>query len=326
MKIYFLSSQPCALSFNSLYFGVTDKFERFAEISLKDKLFVEFLPQNAQPIRFFLTEDIRFSPPTGCEVYLSTNSITIYARDFLPMDSTIKIIAQERFLDNLITVFQQGVIHVSIESAKGFFISTLPPSFENCNISFHNDLFFISTQNQLAIYTKSGKCVFLEEFIDYSIEENTLNATLPLSDSLKRQAKSSYALTEEGCFQTSFLVQQNSSEKTREEISKELLPYVFFESVLLRANYQDFLSEELLPNADKIRSYLGDFEHVILTEDTKTCGLVKKKADRLFEIAYFTAEIENGKIADIHAAAFSSPKTPNTQNTPTPENNTQKNA
>ena len=70
MKIYFLSSRPCALTLNDAYFGITDGFERFAEISLKDKLFVRFSPENAQPVSFFLTENIRFDPPTGCDIYL----------------------------------------------------------------------------------------------------------------------------------------------------------------------------------------------------------------------------------------------------------------
>ena len=38
MKIYFLSSQPCALIIGGAYFGRTGDFERFAEISLQDNL------------------------------------------------------------------------------------------------------------------------------------------------------------------------------------------------------------------------------------------------------------------------------------------------
>ena len=300
MKIYFLSSQPCALCFNGLYFGVTDQFERYAEISLKDKLFVEFLPQNAQPIRFFLTEDVRFSPPVGCEVYLSSHFLVIYARDFLPIDNTLKIITQERFQDNLITIFQQGIIQVSMETEKGFFISALPPSFNACTITFQCDLFFIFNQKQLAIFTKTGKCVFLEEIIEYSIEENVLNATLPLSDSLKRYAKCSYALTEDGCFQTAFLLQQANEKTTaQEDIRNDLLAYAFFESIILQADYKEFLYEELQPNADKILSFLGKFERVLLADNANTCGLIYKKATDLFEIVYYTVEIKNGRIADI---------------------------
>ena len=59
MKIYFLSARPCALTLNDTYFGITDTFERFAEISLKDRTFVRFAPEGALPIGFFLTENIK---------------------------------------------------------------------------------------------------------------------------------------------------------------------------------------------------------------------------------------------------------------------------
>lgn len=301
MKIYFLSSQPCALRFNGVYFGVTDHFERFAEVSLSDRLFVEFSPQNANPICFFLTEDIRFSPPKGCTVYLLPNAIAIYAKEFQPIDCALKIIAQKRFTDNLVTVFQQGPIQLSLETEKGFFVETLPPSFSACDIDFHNNLFFIKAEKQLAIYTKAGKCVFLEEILEYSIEENTFNATLPLSDRLGRQAKCSYSLTDDGCYQTGFLLQQyRNQEQNDEKITDELLPYAFFESVLIGAEYNAFFSDELLKNADKIRSFLGDFKGVTLTQDSKTCGLIYQKAPDLYEITYYTVELEQGKITDVH--------------------------
>ena len=92
MKIYFLSSRPCALTLNDAYFGLTDRFERFAEISLKDNVFVRFSPENAQPIGFFLNESVRHTPPVGCEVYLLPNALAIYAHDFPPHDLTLKIV------------------------------------------------------------------------------------------------------------------------------------------------------------------------------------------------------------------------------------------
>ena len=70
MKIRFLSSVPCALTIGGEYFGITDDFERFAEISLKDNLFACFSPQNALPLGVFLNDRLFFSPPEGVEAYL----------------------------------------------------------------------------------------------------------------------------------------------------------------------------------------------------------------------------------------------------------------
>lgn len=302
MKIYFLSSRPCALMLGGVYFGMTDTFERFAEIQPKDNVFVEFIPEGALPVGFFVTEKLRFSPPEHCEVYLLRDGIAVYARDFPPSDFSLKVIAQERFLNNLITVFRQGALQISLETEKGFFVSTLPSSFEPCSLRFESRLFFVEGQNALAVFNEEGKCVLSEKIISYKIENNTLIATLPLSDSRRRVAECEWALTEEGCFQTAFKIRQESINADDSEESKlrdELLPYAFFESVLIGADFTEMLSDELKGKAEHIKSFLGNFISVTLTEDANTCGLVRKKKERLYELQYFTAEVKNGKITDI---------------------------
>ncbi len=302
MKIYFLSSRPCALTLNDAYFGISDRFERFAEISLKDNVFVRFTPENAQPIGFFLNESVRFSPPTGCEVYLLENALAIYARDFPPSDLTLKILKQKRFEKNLITLFYQGELQLSIETEKGFFVSTLPPAFENSELIFESGVFILKTPNILAVYTLSGECALMENVISCSIEAGTLYAVLPLSDSLGRVADCAWELSEQGVTRTKCTLLQSrtkSGESDPETLKAELLPFAFFESVLLGANYASFLSDDLAPQADKLKGYLGDFCSVTLTDDPSVCGLVYKKADRLFEIVHFSVTLENGKITDI---------------------------
>lgn len=297
MRIYFLSSEPCALRLNGVFFGVTDKFERFADVSLRDNLFVEFLPEGGLPLTFFLTENIRFSPPQGCEVYLLKNAIAVYACDFTPTDTTLRTIAQSRFENCLVTVFKQGSLQVSVETDETFFTSTLPPSFAACEILFHGGLILLKGQNRLAVYTKTGERVLLEEILSFSVEENVLRARLPLSDSRHRVADCAWELSESGCTRTEFTIKQ--PQVSEGETPEGLLSYAFFESVLIGANYVDFLSDELQPEAERIVSFLGDFEAVILTDNPNVCGLVKRKGERLFEAAYFTVEIEEGKIIDI---------------------------
>lgn len=302
MKIYFLSSTPCMLSLNGVFFGVTDDFERSAEVNLTDRIFVKFTPEGALPIGFFLTEETLSTPPLGCEVYLLRDGVAIYARTFTPVDFTLRPIAQQRFDNTLVSVFQQGHIQLSIQSPDGFFTSTLPPSFSVCTLSMHADLVFIEGQNHLAVYTKAGICVFLEEIVSFSVEKNELNATLPLSNCLGRLADCSWLLHENGCERTRFTLRQArtlSGETDEEKIAEELLPFAFFESVLLQANYTDLLADGLAEQADKIVDFLGDFRGVCLTNDPHTCGLIREKAPRLFEVSYFTVTVEHGKITDI---------------------------
>ena len=301
MKIYFLSARPCALTLNKLYFGITDKFERYAEVNLADGVFAEFCAAGCLPLSFFITEELPNRPPDGCEVYRLHDGIAIYAVGFIPTDLTLRPIAQERFGKNLITLFSQGALHLSLETDEGFFISTLPPSFLNCRLSFQQDLFFVEGENTLAVFTKRGKCVLMEEISSFSVQGNELIATLPLSNRLHRSAKCRWELSQEGCEQVEFTLSQPSS--ANDTPPDDLIAYAFFECILLRVDCTEFLSEDLLSEKEKLSEYLGNFSSVVLTHDPKTCGLVKKKAERLFEVDYFTVEIENGKITDIRKGA-----------------------
>ena len=302
MKIYFLSSQLCSLTLNGVYFGITDRFERFVDVDLRDRIFAQFSPQGAHPIGFFLTEALREVPPEGCEIYLVKDGIAVYARDFPPNDFTLRPIAQARDKNFIATVFSQGQLQLSLESEKGFFVSTLPPSFQTCSIYFYSELCLLEGKNTLALYTKEGKCLLLEDFLDYSVENNELSATLPLSEQLGRVAKCRWELTPDECKQTAFsLVQTRSTNggTGEDELAAELLPYAFFESVLIGAKISEFLSDELQSSADALVDFLGDFTAVIPTNEAQVCGLLRKKAERLYEVAYFKVELSNGKILDI---------------------------
>lgn len=302
MKVYFLSSRPCALTLNDAYFGLTDRFERFAEISLKDNVFVRFTPENAQPIGFFLNESVRFSPPAGCEIYLLENAIAIYAKSFPPSDLTLKILAQKRFEKSLVTLFYQGELQLSIQTEKGFFISTLPPTFEKSELLFESGLFLLKAPNMIAVYTMAGERVLMENVLSCKIEAGVLYATLPLSDSLGRVADCAWEMSEQGVTRTKCTLLQSrtkSGENDPETLRAELLPFAFFESILLGADCTSLLSDDLAPQADKLKGYLGDFCSVTLTDNPSVCGLVYKKAEQLFEIVNFSVTIENGKIKDI---------------------------
>lgn len=294
MKMYFLSCAPCELTLNGIFFGIVDNFERFADVNLSDKIFAKFTPQSALPVGLFLSDELLTNPPFFCEIYLLKDSVAVYIKEFPPLDDTLVPIVQKRFDENLVTVFRQGRIYLSLQTSEGFFLSTLPPAFSFCELSYHSGLFFIQTEKQLAVYTQNGKRVFLEEFIELQIGEGTLTATLPLSDSLNRVAECSWTLNKNGITQTKFTLRQSV-----ERAENELLVYAFFESILIGAPYRYFLDEALLSQADKLISFLGPFVGVTLTDDPYTCGLVKPKSERVFEVVYFTVTMKNNKIFDI---------------------------
>lgn len=297
MKIYFLSSRPAVLTLNGLYFGVVDGFERFADVSLSDRIFAQFIPQDGQPVGFFLTEDLRFSPPPRAEVYLLKDGIAVYVNEYPPADLTLKPITQARFDEVCVSVYQQGELQISVQSPAGFFNATLPPCFSNCTLSMHAGLLFVEGGGALAVYTQCAERLFFEKAAAYRVEENRLYATLPLSDSLKRTAECVYTLSETECTRTQFTLRQQGADETA--LCEALLPYAFFESVLLGVDFSYLLAEELRPDAARIQGFLGDFLAIVPTSDPLVCGLVKRKAERLYEVAYYSVQIKNGKITDV---------------------------
>ena len=302
MKIYFLSSTPCELTLNGVFFGVTDSFERFAEVILSDGIFAKFTPQNGLPIGVFLNEQLLSAPPLGVEVYLLKDGVALFAKDFPPSDFTLRPICQERFGDILVTLFSQGSLYLSVQMPDNFFVTPLPPSFATCKLALHDGLLFAEGDHMLAVYTKKGECVFFEKVLAYEVHEKELNATLPLFDSLGRVAECSFVLSETGCQRTSFTLKQArtlTGDVDKNMIEAELLAYAFFESVLLGADYAQFLADELLPKKEELVDFLGDFVSVTPTKDPFCCGLVRKKAERLFEVIYYTIERKNNKIIDI---------------------------
>ena len=301
MKLYFLSSTPCALLINGTYFGITDLFERTAELDLRDNLYAEFLPENAHPIRFFITEKLRETPPDGCEVYLLEDGIAIYARHFQPLEQTLRIIWQKKQENCLCTLYVQGHVYLSVQTEKNFFNAYLPPSFSSANLEMYCGLVFLHTQNELIIFTQDGKRLLQEKILSFAVEEGTLSARLPLSDRLGRYADCKWELSPTECTQTAFLLHESASAENMEKISDGLLAYAFFESVLIGANFDDFLSDELLADKDKIRAFLGDFVSVVLTEEPTRCGLVRRKAENLFSVEYFQISAKDGKIVEITA-------------------------
>lgn len=294
MKIYFLSSRPCVLRLGGAYFGRVDTFERFAQITLSDNLFVEFIPENALPITFFITEEILHASPCGCETYILRDALVLYARDFSPVDHSLRPIAQISEPNCLATLFVQGEVQLSIQTPENFFIATLPPSFCQAELSFERDLVFVKGSEMLAIFNKAGERLFLEKVVSYSVDNDILSVRIPLIESLGRVADCTYTLSSTECTRTSFRLLQ-----ARTERREELFAFAFFESVLIGAAFEEFLDDELQPKAAEIREFLGDFVFVMPTEEENCCALLYQKAERLFEAKYFTLSIKNGKIVDI---------------------------
>lgn len=312
MKIRFLSSVPCALTIGGEYFGITDDFERFAEISLKDNLFACFSPQNALPLGVFLNDRLFFSPPEGVEAYLLRDGAALYARDFPPRSSEVRITAQERFVSDLITVYFQGGLHVSLETAKGFSVAPLAHYYEHATIKKRDGLFFIEGNNALCIFNASGKKLFDGEILSYRAEKGTLHTISPFRSGAalpcfakqtdgqgaggaeagdKPLLHDEWAVTEDDCY----LIGRTA---TGGKASAHEA-YDFFERYRLGLDVTDFLAKDLADKKEELSAFLGDISYVFPCDDENECGVLRKKGERVFEADYFRAEYDNGRICDL---------------------------
>lgn len=301
MKMYFLSCQPCILTVNGTYFGVCDAFERSANVALEDRLFLQFTPENARPVAFFLTPEIRFSPPDGVCVYLLKEGIALYIPAFAPLDNALRPVRQTKTDGGVATLFFQGELHLSLQTNEGLFVTTLPPSFADCKITYTDDVFLLQTQTAVAVYSKRAERLLTENASQCQAKNGKLYLETPLCERLGRTAICVYDL-QNGCTRESYTLRQTrteSGENDTEKLREELLAYAFFESVLIGAEYAEFLSDELRERKEDVRAFLGDFLSVTRTNEANECGLVKEKQPRLFQVDYFKVRIENGKICDI---------------------------
>ena len=134
--------------------------------------------------------------------------------------------------------------------------------------------------------------------LSYELVGETLKATLPLSDRLRRTAECEWELTGDEIRQIRFSLRQEG-EREQASLRDELIPYAFLESVLIGADFSEFLSDELQEKSSFLREFLGEFLNVILTADPNELGLIRKKSERLFEVCYVKCKVENGKITDV---------------------------
>lgn len=291
MKFYFLSSLPCALCINGAYFGKTDTFARHADVCAKDEVFVEFRPENALPISFFITENLPFSPPEKCDVYLLPDGIAIYANDFTPCDFTLQVLAQSHVHGGQATVFRQGGVQVCFEREKDTFIKALPPAFLPKTISAVGDCILLTSEEKLCALDLTGEILLFERYLSYEIDGDVLHAVLPLNDLLRREAKCVWRFSTGIRCEQFTLSQPDTADKT------PLVAYAFFESVLLGEDYTQYLCDNLQEKAAQVKEFLGDFLSVLPMGDD--CGLVYQKAERLYEIKIFRVQLQDGRISEI---------------------------
>lgn len=304
MRIYFLSCLPAALKLNGLYLGTIDGFERHIELDPADGVLAEIVPSdNAQPLNFFLNEKFFREPPPFADVYLTDGDAIVYIREYAVKEVTLSVIYQTRFNGNLVTVFSQGGIYLSVEGAE-YSLTPLPRAFSSVRAEQETiagrGVLALYGGNILAVISENGKTVFLNPAEKAEFGANlTVTAGFETCTAAKAECVFSYdgeSLT---------LVSSRTVETRPPE--KNIVHFAFFESVLTCGDYAKYLDDELKPKAGDLKSYLGEFvsvtvppEKFYLTRgEILAAGLVYPKSKNLYEVKYFAVQLNGDKISNI---------------------------
>lgn len=306
MRVYFLSYKTAILKLNGLYVGGIDLFERHIEIDLADNVLAEIVPgENLQPVNFFINEELLTHPPEFMDVYLMSGEALIYIRAYGNKEAGLKIISQTRFCGNLLTLFSQGGIYLSVEGEE-YTLLPLPASFAGAKFEEKRianlPVLEIKSGNALLILSDRGKRIFMNRVIKAEFKE-TLEIEAAFETCTAAKAVCSYSYDGERLT----LISSKTVETHPPE--RGILHFAFFECVLTCGNFTDYLDDGLKEKADSLKSYLGEFVSVTVPTEKfyaehpteQSAGLVYPKASNLFEVRYFATEIsKEGKITNIY--------------------------
>lgn len=304
MRVYFLSYKPAILKLNGLYVGGIDTFERHIEIDLSDSVLAEIVPgENLQPVNFFINEKLLFEPPAFMDVYLMDGETLIFIKEYGNKSVNLSVIAQTRFCGNLVTLFSQGGLYLSVEGAE-YSLIPLPAKFAGAKFSERQiggfPVLAISGGNGLLILSDRGKKIFFSEAESFEFSDR-LKICAAFETCTAAKAECEYTYDGE-----KLTMVAGRTVETRPP-EKAILHFAFFESVLTRGNFLNYLSDDLKPKAGEIFEYLGEFAGVTVPTEKffaehpamRAAGLVYPKSENLFEVKYYAVELDDGKISNV---------------------------
>lgn len=303
MRIYFLSSRKAILKLNGLYAGGVDAFERHIDMDLNDGILAEITPgDNFGGLNFFIDDSLFSSPPPFLDCYLLGNEALIYARTFMPADRGLNVIYQARFSGNLMTVFDLGERYLAIDGEKYNLYKLKGRGKVQANersLAGYPVIEIISG-GETNIISHTGERIFAGEGVEAYFGER-LTVRESFATCARVCAESTYSYDGEK------LTLLNCTAKEGAPVGEKIMHFAFFESVLHGADFEKYLSPDLIPRAGEIREYLGHFTGVsVPTEsfclahpDMAAAGLIYPKKFNLFEVKYFFVETKDGKIDNI---------------------------
>lgn len=199
-----------------------------------------------------------------------------------------------------------------LENNKNFETLALPlvDSYTLEEITLASTAFLLFTYQKdgihtLHIYNQNCKLLLKQNYSSYTIAEN-LQLTLKYNNVAQYVLQKSYAFENESflCKEESLQADENFS---IERLHTKLFPFAFFQAILVGADFKDFLAPSLQDKQALLKDYLGQFIDVQIPKDIfyhiygeiNAVALVYPKTETLFEVKFFTLQVEDGKICNL---------------------------
>ena len=309
MQICFSGEVPFAIKIDGALKGVCATEPFYIDTPLDDKL-IELLPLNrlGEPYCFLPCRNY-FSLPENCVV--KTDLKGGYNLHLLASEQLFaRTLLKEKTPRFLLNAFIDKGLCVTIETPNEFFVDRdikfMPMTAKSFTFTLSGQNFigvaFKKENYFLAVYHLGQKVqkVFADSVCDFSTKEG-FSATKNFVDMAKHKVTSFYDF-KDGKFIKISSVTEKSAFFSVNSLPTKLLPFAFFESLLVNDDLTDYLDTSLLDDADKLKGYFGDFCGVIPPPSfRKNCevGLVYSCGQNLFEVNYATVEMQNRKIVNL---------------------------
>lgn len=308
MVYYFSAEYPCAIKVNGVYLGLIGQTVK--NISSNASLdFVEICPINCQEpaINFLLNKDFLSNPPRYVSVTdLKGGYLIKFTKSY--SYGEFKVIAQEKYNDILVTVFNEKGIKISLETQTDFFAEFVPTDCSNVSFyrpPFNQDLVAIAFHDKktiLSIYSVKDKIqkVFFGLVDDFSFE-NGFTTTEKYIDVAKHTLVTNWDYKDNKMKEEKRIL-THSENFDFTALAEQLLPYAFLEEFMLKGEYKQYLSQTILDNEDKLIGFFGDYIGVMPPpsfRDQAEIGLIYNKKENCYTVEYFIFDLSDRKISAI---------------------------
>ena len=303
MLYYFLCATPCAIKLNGEYKGIASQNFTFLDF---DEGFLEFVPldQSFYPIGVFL-DGYNFNSTQNCKLIDLYGGFLIIPEFSKKLCADFKLIQKNAFyLSSKISVscYNHGGVKLFISNETDFLIDSIPfmpekVRFETCAYKGNEYIVAVCMAKKSLIlgYKVNDKItqVFKNLCDGYGFENNTITTLENKADLLSHSISSKWAF-EEKVKLVNFTI---STKRSPFSLPEKLIPYAFFEEILIGGDATVFLAPKLKEKADSLKEFLGDFKKVLPPPHFKSDDLITLLYDD--KVEYAKIEILGGLINNI---------------------------